>query len=433
MVGYVVLLISFPVEMSQWASPQTLMAGGQALPSFSEAMNIVFAGNSALVDGYTGATPLDLFKNQQGLMVEQIVAEYSLFNQAMFAGVGWEWVNLGFLAGGIYLLYKRAFTWHAPISMLAALLVMSVLFYDFGSSSSGGSPWLHLLSGSTMLGAFFIITDPVSSAVSNKGRVIYGAGVGILIVLIRVHGLCHFANEFCRALYRLLYLASNLWPQKSRACNTEPRAMSLPKSIQKNSLLLLAFALVTAGLLAATNEATKEKIAEAERRAAEKALLEIVPAERIDNDLLLDTITVPESAWQQLGLKEGGEIHLARKNNEIIAMITTTVAADGYSGDIKMLTGVNRDGSVAGVRVISHSETPGLGDKIDLKKSDWITLFEGLSLQNPSSENWTVKKDGGEFDQFTGATITPRAVVNQVKNVLLFVEDNRQLLFNTSQ
>jgi len=209
--------------------------------------------------------------------------------------------------------------------------------------------------------------------------------------------------------------------------------MSLPKSIQKNSLLLLAFALVTAGLLAATNEATKEKIAEAERRAAEKALLEIVPAERIDNDLLLDTITVPESAWQQLGLKEGGEIHLARKNNEIIAMITTTVAADGYSGDIKMLTGVNRDGSVAGVRVISHSETPGLGDKIDLKKSDWITLFEGLSLQNPSSENWTVKKDGGEFDQFTGATITPRAVVNQVKNVLLFVEDNRQLLFNTSQ
>ena len=209
--------------------------------------------------------------------------------------------------------------------------------------------------------------------------------------------------------------------------------MSLPKSIQKNSLLLLAFALVTAGLLAATNEATKEKIAEAERRAAEKALLEIVPAERIDNDLLLDTINVPESAWQQLGLKNGGEIHLARKNNEVIAIITNAIAAEGYSGDIKMLTGVNRDGSVAGVRVISHTETPGLGDKIDVKKSDWIRLFAGLSLQKPQIDNWKVKKDGGEFDQFTGATITPRAVVNQVKNVLLFVEDNRQLLFNTSQ
>lgn len=209
--------------------------------------------------------------------------------------------------------------------------------------------------------------------------------------------------------------------------------MSLPKSIQKNSLLLLAFALITAGLLAATHEGTKEAIAEAERRAAEKALLEIVPAERIDNDLLLDTIEVPESAWAQLGLDTGGNIHIARKQGEVIAIITSAVASDGYSGDIKLLAGVNRDGSVAGVRVISHTETPGLGDKIDLKKSDWITIFNGLSLQQPSIESWKVKKDGGEFDQFTGATITPRAVVNQVKEILVFVENNQSLLFATDE
>ena len=209
--------------------------------------------------------------------------------------------------------------------------------------------------------------------------------------------------------------------------------MSLPKSIQKNSLLLLAFALVTAGLLAGTYEGTKEAIAESERRAAEKALLEIVPEERIDNDLLLDTIAVPESAWQQLGLKDGGKLHIARKQGEVIAIITNAVAADGYSGDIKLLAGVNRDGSVAGVRVISHTETPGLGDKIDLKKSDWITLFNGLSLKQPTLENWKVKKDGGEFDQFTGATITPRAVVNQVKNVLLFVQENQTTLFGEAE
>ena len=207
--------------------------------------------------------------------------------------------------------------------------------------------------------------------------------------------------------------------------------MSLPKSIQKNSLLLLAFALVTAGLLAATHEGTKEAIAEAERRAAEKALLEIVPAERIDNDLLLDTIEIPESAWAQLGLDNGGNIHIARNQGEVIAIITNAVASDGYSGDIKLLAGVNRDGTVAGVRVISHTETPGLGDKIDLKKSDWITIFNGLSLQQPSIENWKVKKDGGEFDQFTGATITPRAVVNQVKEILVFVKNNQSLLFAT--
>ena len=209
--------------------------------------------------------------------------------------------------------------------------------------------------------------------------------------------------------------------------------MSLPKSIQKNSLLLLGFALVTAGLLAGTYEGTKEAIAESERRAAEKALLEIVPAERIDNDLLLDTIAVPESAWQQLGLKEGGNIHIARKQGEVVAIITNAIAADGYSGDIKLLAGVNRDGSVAGVRVISHTETPGLGDKIDLKKSEWITLFNGLSLTKPTLENWKVKKDGGEFDQFTGATITPRAVVNQVKNVLLFVQENQATLFGEAE
>ena len=188
MVGYVVLLISFPVEMSQWATPVTLLAADQTLPSLFETLQIVFSGNTTLVDGYTGATPLDLFKNQQGLLAEQIVAENALFNQANFAGVGWEWVNLGFLVGGIYLLYKKAFTWHAPISMLLALLIMSVLFYDGGSSNSGGSPFLHLLSGSTMLGAFFIITDPVSSAVSTKGRIIYGAGIGILVYIIRVWG-----------------------------------------------------------------------------------------------------------------------------------------------------------------------------------------------------------------------------------------------------
>ena len=205
--------------------------------------------------------------------------------------------------------------------------------------------------------------------------------------------------------------------------------MSLPKSIQKNSLLLLAFALVTAGLLAATYEGTKEAIAESERRAAEKALLEIVPAKRIDNDLLLDTIAIPQSAWQQLGLNDGGNIHIARQQGEVVAIITNTIAADGYSGDIKLLAGVNRDGTIAGVRVISHTETPGLGDKIDLKKSDWITLFNGLSLKQPTLENWKVKKDGGEFDQFTGATITPRAVVNQVKNVLLFVQENQTRLF----
>lgn len=202
----------------------------------------------------------------------------------------------------------------------------------------------------------------------------------------------------------------------------------LGASISKNSLLLAVFALVAAGGLALTNESTKERIQKAERAAQQKALFEIVPRSRHDNDLLLDTVPVPENAWHLLGLKKGGDIHIARQNGQVVAMIIPAVAPDGYSGDIRMIVGINRDGSVAGVRVLAHNETPGLGDKVDLKKSDWILSFNGKSLAAPAPADWAVKKDGGDFDQFTGATITPRAVVNQVRRVLEFVEAEDEIL-----
>ncbi len=205
----------------------------------------------------------------------------------------------------------------------------------------------------------------------------------------------------------------------------------LGASISKNSLLLGAFALVTAGILASTQEGTRERIAAAEYRAAQKALLEIVPIERHDNDLLLDTLEVPVDAWPELGLDSSNNIHIARQAGQVVAVIVPAIAPDGYSGDIKMIVGINRDGSVAGVRVLSHTETPGLGDKVELKKSDWILGFNSKSLTNPDSERWQVQKDGGDFDQFTGATITPRAVVNQVRRALMFARDYREQLFPT--
>ena len=202
----------------------------------------------------------------------------------------------------------------------------------------------------------------------------------------------------------------------------------LGASISKNSLLLAVFALIAAGGLALTNEGTKERIQKAERAAQQKALFEIVPRSRHDNDLLLDTVPVPENAWHLLGLKKGGDIHIARQNGQVVAMIIPAVAPDGYSGDIRMIVGINRDGSVAGVRVLAHNETPGLGDKVNLKKSDWILSFNGKSLAAPAPADWAVKKDGGDFDQFTGATITPRAVVNQVRRVLEFVATEDEIL-----
>lgn len=205
------------------------------------------------------------------------------------------------------------------------------------------------------------------------------------------------------------------------------------KSMGKNSFLLALFALLTALILASTNKLTEAPIAEAERLAAQKALLEIVPLERHNNDLLVDTQEIPKQYWSLLGLDNGGNIHIARYNNQPVAAIIPTVTSEGYSGDISMIVGINFDGSIAGVRVVEHRETPGLGDKVDLRKSDWILSFNGKSLSNPQLSGWNVKKDQGVFDQFTGATITPRAVIQQIVRTLQYFNDDSERLLISSQ
>lgn len=188
MVGYVVLLISFPVAMTTWTSPRALVAGD--FPGLGDSLAALLLGRDAVaafaIDGISMATPLDVLKQNNTLLISDLWAQSPQFGQ--WGGLGWEWANLGFLAGGLWLLYRRVFTWHAPVSMLVTLTLMAALFYDKGSSGSGGSPLFHLLSGATMFGAFFIVTDPVTSAVSNLGRAIYGACIGILLYIIRVWG-----------------------------------------------------------------------------------------------------------------------------------------------------------------------------------------------------------------------------------------------------
>jgi electron transport complex protein RnfD len=185
MVGYVVLLISFPVEMTRWLAP----AGLDAAPGLglAEGLQKSFGLLGAeRLDAVTAATPLDLFRASEGVLMADLWAGSEQFGR--FGGYGWEWVNAGFLVGGLYLLYRRVFTWHAPLSMLASITLLSLLFYDGGSSASGGSPLFHLFTGATMFGAFFIVTDPVSSAVSTRGRIVYGALIGALVYIIRVWG-----------------------------------------------------------------------------------------------------------------------------------------------------------------------------------------------------------------------------------------------------
>lgn len=198
----------------------------------------------------------------------------------------------------------------------------------------------------------------------------------------------------------------------------------LKRSISSNALLLGAFALATTFVIAGTYLSTQERIKNNIREAQQKALLEIVPKSRHSNNMLDDSKLVSDELL--LSLREASQLFIATQNGNNVAAIFPAIARDGYTGDINLIIGINTDGTVAGVRVLSHRETPGLGDAIDYKKSNWVLGFNGKSLTNAE---WLVKKDGGDFDQFTGATITPRAVTKAVKQTLEYFKANQDSIF----
>ena len=171
-------------------------------------------------------------------------------------------------------------------------------------------------------------------------------------------------------------------------------------------------------LLAGTFAATRERIAAGERRAQAQALEIVLPAAAYDNDPVADRVQVQAPAW--LGL-ERATVHRARLRGAPSALVLELEAPDGYSGPIRLLMAVDAGGRVLGVRVTRHAETPGLGDDIEAGRSDWITRFAGRALGDPPAERWRVRKDGGDFDQFSGATVTPRAVVRAVRRGLQFL------------
>jgi len=186
MVAYVLLLISFPVEMTRWLPVVDL---SNIDITFATALQIIFTEQSPYqiaVDSLSGATPLDIMKTQIGLaQTPELIQQNSAFG--LLAGQGWQWVNIWFAIGGLFLLYRKVINWHIPFAMLFALTFISLITWLI-SPETTASPLFHLLSGGTMIGAFFIATDPVSAATTLKGRLIYGAGIGLLTYIIRVWG-----------------------------------------------------------------------------------------------------------------------------------------------------------------------------------------------------------------------------------------------------
>jgi len=190
---------------------------------------------------------------------------------------------------------------------------------------------------------------------------------------------------------------------------------------------LTLFALVGAILIVGSYHSTRQQIVHNEKMTLLQTLNGLIPPSSYDNDLVNDSIEMENRAF--LGTAKPMTIYRARKQKQAVAAIINSIAPDGYSGNIYLVVAVNYDGTLAGVRVLSHQETPGLGDYVEERRSKWILGFNQRSLNNPEEERWKVKRDGGVFDQFTGATITPRAVVKAVYKTLLFYQQYRDTIF----
>lgn len=197
------------------------------------------------------------------------------------------------------------------------------------------------------------------------------------------------------------------------------------QAIEKNAKLLALFAVGATALVATVHWLTFEQITHQQQQYLVKTLAEVVNPDSHDNDMTKSCIIINDEALSPSPQKA----YLAFLNEQPVAAAITTLAPDGYNGNIELLVAVNNDGLVQGVRTLKHSETPGLGDKIEIRRSNWILSFNQQSIVDENDPNWAVRKDGGMFDQFTGATITPRAVVNAVKRTTLYFNKHKQTLF----
>ncbi|MET0072462.1 MAG: electron transport complex subunit RsxG [Candidatus Thiodiazotropha sp.] len=202
-----------------------------------------------------------------------------------------------------------------------------------------------------------------------------------------------------------------------------PKEPQYRKRIGYQAVLLGGFSTLATALLVAGNIATREAILERQKEDLLDSLSQVVPQRRYDNDLLANPLEIAGTSGKPVTVYRG------TVGSQVNAL-AWEISGQGYASEIRLILGLDADGRVLGVRVLSHAETPGLGDKIEVARDSWILGFNGLSLGDPPAKEWAVKKDGGRFDQFSGATITPRAVVQAIKDGLAFFRHHRTELLN---
>ena len=210
------------------------------------------------------------------------------------------------------------------------------------------------------------------------------------------------------------------------------KEFTAPGMAVRTAAILFVFVIIFTGLLSGAYLWTKPSIEASAAEEKMKLVDEVLPRSEYDNDLLNDTVSLPPTA--ELGLADPSTLYRARKAGQAVALVFEAVAPDGYAGKVRLIMAVRANGEVAGVRVTQHKETPGLGDYVEVKKDKnkarpWITQFTGLSLAQVSDREWKVKKDGGRFDYYAGATVTPRAVTKAVLKAVQWADAHRERLF----
>lgn len=413
MLAYAALLLCFPREMSRWPGPD---GAAHTLP-----MGLMDAIRASLgllpattLDGFTMATPLEVLRQDTARTVEELRELQPQFGT--LGGRGWEWANAAFLAGGAWLVHRKVIDWRAPLGLLLGLGVTALL-NDDGSSASGGPVLFHLLGGGTMIAAFFILTEPGTSPRHPRVRLLGGILAGALMYLMRSSGTwpdgIAFAVLATNALTpfadRVLAPASTtLKGSATRVTGTRAAALRHAPDVLR---VVMLFALLMLDWRGAANAGVQSP-------------------DQVTNALLVDMASIGYTQQQAFGVQDPALLGLPaarpawrlRNDAGSAAVVLPLRAHEGYGGPIDMLLAVDERGRVLAVRVTAHSESPGFADPLDAPEHAWLRAFEGRGM---TDARWALRKEGGDFDAFTGATITPRAIVAALRNGLQYVAEHR--------
>lgn len=403
MLAYTLLLVIVPETMStMWVDPLKSQ-------EFSKSWKAVFANE---IDGITGPTALDIYKHNLGFQTAPEIMKRTLFTDSSFGFVyGTEWSGLAYLAGGLFLIYKRVIAWQIPVTFLGCLFLISAMFRMDPDATTPAT--IHIIAGSSIFAAFFILTDPTTSPSHLYAKLWFVTGVAAITYAIRELG--PYSDSLAFSVLFMNLLASLIIKYNIKS---SPDAISL--STKKYTTTLKTFFrsfVVIVPLLGLILQWAYPKISQQDENLVITELSYLIEksaanASKDETKKIYATVIPPPS---KIFAKEIISYSL---DSEIVGMIIPFQTEKAYRGPIKLLVALTAEKMILGVRTVTHMETTSFVDEIISSESEWINSFNGLKYLDEEASDWFLTKDGGNFDVSTGATITQRAILKALLQTL---------------